>query len=392
MIYSVNGESLNYAHKICGSNRDYSTAQTTLQQAILTARDAWMEQARKRGQVYSKNGTLNDTGYKPVVPYVLHTDQHNNLTTDQGLAISIFQYLGVALNWSEISACIGLGDVDLVKANYTKMNDVLSYVPRAKRIDIWGNHDLWNNSTTVDSQFVIDFDTVYPYFNNENYGDESHAYNHKGIEYHIDQARKIKYICIAGWEVDSALGGNSHYNITSDSMDGIIDALEMEDEYDIVILAHCSPVQHGHRYDIGEPTDSGDALYDQPVLVSEDAGVTSPVVVGVDIDGLIESRNAKTSGSVNDSYGNTHAYDFTQCNGNIVCILVGHGHQDRLGYSPNEGIPTIMYDAYAYETHPFYFANLDRSNGTVDGWKITSGGLVQAYSVPLDEADLPQAN
>lgn len=373
-IYNSTGDVLSRCYKSDGTiitldggaSDDYDKYYTDYQHAVLNARNEWKTQ-------YRADST--------VIPIILHTDQHNVLSGDNSFADGLCKYLALAIKWNEVSACVGLGDVDL--SDYSKMWDALSRLPSSKQINIWGNHDLWLNYSIVNDQFVVDWDTNY--FDNSAYGDTSYAYSKKGIEYHIDEAHNIKYVCIAGWEIDKSKGGDSHYNITRQSMEDVIDMLEMEDGYDIVILTHCTPFHHSSVYNY---TESVDTLYDVPVLSSTDGTLTNVVINDVILDNMLSARNSKTSGTINDSYGNEHSYDFTNCTGRIICCMCGHGHRDKFGYSVNGGIPIIMYDAFAYDTHPFYMINIDRTNQKVDGWKITSDAVIQHYTIPFDEQDL----
>lgn len=379
MIYSINGNEINSAYDINGNalaqcytvdgtaiDSDYNEWYTDYQHSILNARDAWKTQYRADHDV---------------IPIILHTDQHELLVSTNIFTRSLFAYLGVAIKWDEVSACLGLGDVDVGYSNYSHVFEVLAPIPSNKQINLWGNHDLWNFTDESGSQFVTDWDTFH--FDNSDYGDSSHEYSKKSIEYHIDNTHNVKYICIAGWEIDKTKGGHSHYNVTQQSMEDIIDMLEQEDGYDIVILSHCTPFTYSSVYNYIQ---TGDTLYDEPVLSNANS-LTDTVVTGISLDSMLSARNAKTSGTINDSYGNSHSYDFTNCTGNIICCLCGHGHADKFGYSNSGGILTIMYDAFAYGTNPFYMVNIDRTNGTVDGWKITSDTVVQNYSIPLTDAN-----
>lgn len=390
-IYNVNGSSISSAYNLGGTvlsdafdvngtsvyqggDEDYDKWTNEYEHAILQARDAWKTQ-------YRADPTI--------IPLVLHTDQHNAFRLASANSVNTFTYLGKAIKWSEVSAMIGLGDVDLSQANYPQMNTILNYaVDRTKQINLWGNHDLWQWYTTVDGQYVIDFDGSYTYFGNDTYGDVSHAYNHKGIEYHIDRAHNVKYVCLAGWEIDANLGGYSHYVIGSESMEGIIDMLEMVDDYDIILLSHCCPFKNiGDRFWLGEGGTSGsDVLYPNGAQQTTDA-INEPVVhiAQTSLDDMILARINRTSGTIKDSYGNVHSYDFTNTRGNIICSLMGHWHRDGYGYSTSGGICCIDFDAFAYGSSPFYLVNIDRTNHMMYGWKITSNALQQSYSVPLIE-------
>lgn len=364
--YSLDGTYVPLSGGGGGGGDDYTDYDTPYQKAILDARDEWKTQ-------YRADNT--------VIPIILHTDQHGVLSSDSLVALRPFTYMNLAIKWNEVSACLGLGDVDM--NNYQLMWNVLRYVPTKKQINLWGNHDLWRNYQTVDNQFVIDWDTNY--FDNSAYGDLSYAYSKKGIEYHIDNAHRVKYVVISGWEIDKAKGGYSYYNISSQTMEDVIDMLERTDGYDIVILTHCAPFSHSSVYNYIE---TGDTLYNTPVKASSDGTLTDTVITNVTLDSMLSARNAKTNGTITDSYGNVHSYDFRNCTGKILCCLCGHGHSDKFGYSVDGGILSIMYDAFAYGTSPFYMINIDRTKETVDGWKIGSDAVFQAYSIPFSESDL----
>lgn len=386
MMYSLNGDEINTVYDVDGDvlvaaydidgnqvSGDYDHYDTDYQRAILDARNAWAAQYRSAHDV---------------IPLIVHTDQHGRFVTTNPDVVALFQYLGHAVKWNEVSAMVGLGDVDLPKNNYPQMTAILNGAcPKTKRIDIWGNHDLWQNMTTVDGQYVVDFDTVYPQFNNESYGDVSHAYNHKGIEYHIDSAHGVKYCCLAGWEIDSSLGGHSHYVIGQESMAGIIDMLEANDGYDIVLLCHTNPWNTMSKCyamsNVGTATTISDALYETPV---ETTNLGSVVVHAQEttLDQMLADRNEYRSGTIKDSYGNVHSYNFTNCTGKILCGFHGHVHRDMYGWSPADVLEVVL-DAYAYQTHPFYFINIDKTTEAVNIWKVTDDANVQSHSVSFHE-------
>ena len=370
--YNVEGTALSYAYDIEGNEvlsgvtPDYNQYSNAYQKAILDARDEWKTQYRSDHDV---------------IPLVVHTDQHGRFVTSNTATVELFQYLGLAINWSEVSAMIGLGDVDLAVENYPQMNTVLNHAcARSKQINIWGNHDLWRNYTTVNDQFVVDFETTYPCFSNETYGDESHAYNHKGIEYHIDEAHNIKYVCIAGWEINKNLGGYSHYVIGSQSLDDIIDMLEADDGYDLIVLCHVRPWSIPKNYLMSAGgTNGADALYE-----TSSEGDSASINVGANLDAMFTARNNHTSGTVIDQYGVSHNYDFTNCTNKIICAFFGHWHQDMYGWSSSDMLQIAM-DAYAYGTRPFYLINIDRTSETVTLWKICNDAYYGSYTVPFNQ-------
>lgn len=379
-VYDSGGNALADAYDINGNSiftgeSDYSEYSTDYEYAIMTARDAWQTQYRADPDV---------------IPIIVHADQHGRLTRNNVITVEAMDYLRRALRWSEVSAMIGLGDID---GDFDQMNAVLDIAcDRSKQINIWGNHDLWNNYTTDENgQFAVDFESSYPNMSNETFGDESYAYNHKGIEYHIDRVHNVKYVCIGAWEIDSDIGGYASYVIGTESMAGIIDMLEMQDGNDIVILSHLPCFgEYTNVYRKSEGTDTqltptgSDALLDEPQAgtVATLGGSFSGTYQ--DLQTILAARNAYTSGSTVDHYGVTHTYDFTQCTGKIICGLNGHCHQDAYGWS-TAGAIQIAFDAYAYQWRPFYFVNIDRTAETVTMWKITDDAVVQTYTVPFSD-------
>lgn len=352
------------AYDICGNllTGDYNIASTDYERSILSARDAWMEEARA------------DTS---VAPVIVHADQHGRLTANN----SLFAYLSKAVPWGDVSACIGLGDTNNYSvAGFQKMVECLSGIPKSKQINIWGNHDTWFASYNENVLGEEQLTTLNTYFDNSTYNG-NHKYNEYGIEYMIDEARKIKYVVIGGWEYDPVLGGYSHYNIGSDSMDYIIDMLSQADGYDIVILSHIQPFKNQTVTDwIHPPVEDGD---------SQGGGGGMSVGVGevvsryeTSLDTMLIDRKNKASGTVKDSYGNVHNYDFTNCNSDLICCFAGHEHCDKYMWQ-NGNIPIYLFDAYAYDNHPIYFVNINRTSGNMNVWKIDDVPTVYTFQIPL---------
>lgn len=355
-----------------GTDDDYNEYYSDYQHEVLIARDAWKTQYRAD---------------QNIIPIILHTDEHALCTSSNQFSRTLFTYLDLAIKWNEISACIGLGDFDMYYSDYQGTFNLLARIPANKQINIWGNHDLWNFTDESGEQYVTDWDTFH--FDNSDYGDVSYEYDKKGNEYHIDEAHNVKYVCIAGWELDKAKGGHSHYCITSDSMESIIDMLEGTDGNDIVILSHCCVAgegEIGNRYNLGINDD--DTFRDPPTVTV--GGRITDRVADVSLVQMLVDRKNHTSGTITDSYGNSHSYDFSNTTGDVLCCFNGHGHWDAYGYTATGGIPVIMFDAYAYGKNPFYFINIDRTNETITEWKVLNdaNNTICSHVIPIVE---PQA-
>lgn len=325
-----------------------------------------------------------------VIPLVIHTDQHGGLQDGS----NPFVFLGKAIDWNEVS-CIGLGDVsEFNEEKFIKMQKCLSPIPKTSQINIWGNHDTWGGERQLvyintdgseylyptkvasDEQFT---NVLCKYFDNSMFRDENHRYSKYGIEYMIDEARKIKYVVIGGWEYDGQLGGHGRYNIGEESLQSIVDMLSTVDEYDIIILSHVSCVI-GLGKGVYPPVEDDEA---QGGAGSKDyeAGKAVFTTNNSAWNAMLNARRTKGSGVVYDSYGHAVNYDFTQCTSDLICNFGGHEHVDKYGYS-SENVLVYLFDAYAYDKHPFYLVNIHRNN-KLRIWKIDKQNRVYRYDVAL---------
>lgn len=361
--YDINGLSLSHVYDVSGSevysggsSSDYNEYSTEYQHSILTARNAWATAYRADSDI---------------VPLVLTTDQHGFLNASHGKAL--YDYLALAVNWNEASASLNLGDVcpsTYGASTLNTMQTALSAISASKQINIAGNHDV-QGLLDDDSAMNTMFDT---YFNNAAYNGDS-RYQHRGFETMIDTTHGIRYVCIGSWDFTD--GVYYHYNISTGSLDWLIDTLETADNYDIIILSHVQPSVgsmntikpavdgNTHRVSIESHSGTGSAGYNTP------------------LNQIIYARKNKTSGTIEDSSGVTHSYDFSNCTSDILCSLHGHTHADWYNYMG--GIPAIIFDAYRYEDAPFYFINVDKNNSKVDAWKVGESGQIQTYTVPFTE-------
>lgn len=362
--YNINGIPCS-AYDIYGNllTGDYNIATSDYERSILSARNEWIAEAREDSSI---------------VPLIVHTDQHGRLTANN----TLFPYLAKAVSWEEMSACIGLGDA----SNYSvpafqNMETCLSVIPKDKQINIWGNHDTWYGSVNDNILQEEHLTALNTYFNNSAYNG-NHRYNDYGIEYMIDEERKIKYVVIGGWEYDHNLGGYSHYNIGKDSMDYIIQMLSTKDEYDIVVLSHIQPFNNQTTSSWTYPPAEGGSQGGSGGMEWNVGAVVNRSETT--IDQMLIDRQNKASGTVKDSYGNIHSYDFTNCTSNILCCFAGHEHCDKYMWQ-NNNIPIYLYDAYAYDKHPFYFVNIDRTKEQLNIWKVDDAPTVYNYQIPFNK-------
>ena len=382
-IYSYDAVSIETAYDVSGEivfdddggSSDYDKYSNEYQHSILLARNEWLAE-------YRADPT--------VVPIVLHTDQHGTLAKTFGQ--NLFKYLALAINWNECSACINLGDVcNFSESGFNVMRNTLKPIPVQKQINLIGNHDTWGewvHDTTANPPDE-DWDIIYEYFDNSNYNGFIKYGTHQTAESMIDTVHGIKYVIIGSWDYDRSLGGYSHYVISSANMDAIINALSVVDNYDIVILSHIQPYHDQLQND-------GVTTWHVPVV----DGKIEPLSVTGSLGSmsgwspcylkpLIDGRKNKTSGTVYDSYGNAHSFDFSNCTSDLLCTLHGHTHADRYNYQGgvNRSLPVVVLDALHYDYEPFYLINIDRTRERLNLWKIDNTATIYNFQIPFNQSD-----
>ena len=371
--YGAAGTALSSAYNVSGQQvfggSDYDHYDNEYQHNILLARN----------EAYAELRSTDD-----VVLQIIHTDQHGLLNANN----TLFPYLGLAMNWSEVSACIGLGDATNYNVpKFQVMKTCLDDIPASKQINIWGNHDTWGGSRQLTGNDYVASDAEFRdvlsyYFGNSAYNG-SITYNEFGIQSAIDSANHIKYVVLGGWEYDATLGGYSHYVIGSDSMDYIIQMLNNTDRNDIVILSHIQPFKNNKGHDTWtvpyEDACGGGGLKQDSTSVP--GVVVNPLETYV--DDLLIGRKNKTSGTVKDSYGGVHSFDFTNCTGDLLCCFAGHEHCNWYNHQ-NGDIPVAIYDAYGYDTHPFYFVNINRTQEHISVWRVDDTPQYTKWTIPFE--------
>ena len=365
MFYDFYGNHLQKAYDFYGNIIGSITPTNAYEQKIVDAINSW-----------------DDVGG---IKIMIHADQHNKLIASNKGRMS---FISSSVGWDSCSAIIGLGDTSNYNVSaFEQMDNCLSVFPSNKRIDIWGNHDTWGGSRQLNATQSVASDEEFEnvlcrYFDNSSYPN-NHRYNKYGIEYCVDAENHIKYVVIGGWEYDADLGGYSHYVIGSDSMDYIIQMLSTKDANDIVILSHVQPFTNNRGHNTWtvpyEDANGGDGLQ---------SGITSSIpgaaVAGeTSFDQMLIDRKEKRAGTIRDSYGNVHSYDFTGCTSDLLCCFAGHEHCNWYNHQ-NGNIPVVLFDAYAYDNHPIYFVNVDRNAKNIHVWRVDEAPQVVDWVIPFE--------
>lgn len=293
----------------------------------------------------AKNEWLTESnGNVDKIPLIIHTDQHSKFNKP------LWDFISKIVDWYDVGKVVNLGDTansyggDLLSdsglESYIKS---MASVPYSKRIEIFGNHDTWGNNEDGTGRFTPQ-NYLHKYFRNI----YARRFDNHGNFVTYDDNYNVKYVVVSGFAYDSEKGGYSHYLIPSATIDRIIDELEKADGYDVILLSH----------------------------------VPLTTVNFKSLNDLWSGRKAKSSGSVTDEYGVSHAFDFTNCDGELLCGLHGHEHDD--GHTYIGELLDAWFDAYYTSPQSFQFVIVDRENRHLNIWKVDNTPQFENYQIPMD--------
>lgn len=305
---------------------DSGELDTNFAAVVETAKNDWMTEA---------NGNIDK------IPLIIHTDQHSNFDKP------LFDFISKIVDWYDVGKVINLGDTvndygaeDLL--NHSGLDayvESMTNIPYSKRIEIFGNHDTWGDPADGTGRFTPQ-NHLFKWFRNI----YARRFDNHGSFVTYDNNYNVKYVVVSPFAYDSDLGGYSHYTLSSATIDKIISELEKVDGYDVIVLSH--------------------------------------VPLNTRFPAMWEGRKAKTSGSITDEYGIVHAFDFTGCNGELLCCLHGHNHKDEHGFIGV--LQNVGFDAFYNSNHCIYFVLVDRENRQLNIWKVDNTPQSQNFQIPFD--------
>ena len=305
--------------------------------------DAWVTNATT-----AYNNLLSAYREKPNVsiPFFISTDQHGQGTNlEQHRWMNNKDVDGLNL------ANINLGDTaydyyaeSIFNTAYSRTRQIKNY------IGIVGNHDKnYHSGGDTPSDFILNktFLTNYPSVRARVTGGCYVAY---------DGLHSVKYICIDNYILASNKQSFSRGWSTGIAT-WILDELQKNDGYDIIVCAHF-PMHPKHRLrsEVEETaTQSSAENYNSPHQMA--------------CWNLMLARKNKTSGTYEDFDGVTHSYDFTGCKNDVLCILSGHAHEERI--STSYGVTDYTADWYG-NNQSCTFGLVDRTSEKLHIWKFDS--------------------
>ena len=279
------------------------------------------------------------------IPLIVHTDQHGRI----GATNPIMKLIGDLTNWYEVSKCVNLGDTSSTTFDASTLDNYLkatkSNIPLSKRLEVYGNHDVWDSNADV--KYSVDQKRLSPYFKNI----YAHRHGNNGYFTVVDDYYNVKYLVINDMEYPAE--NNSTRRILTAQAKFVVDELSANDGRDIIILSHV-------------PFATDDLTSRDSDFINYSENFLSNVTTQNSLMDMIKARKNKTSGQFVDSEGATHEYDFSNCTSDLLMSLHGHAHFEAYKHFDNS-ITQFIFDWFDGNT--FYFAYVDRKNKKFKCWK-----------------------
>ena len=299
------------------------------------------------------------------IPIVVSTDQHG--LTHSG----IFNMLGKTLSMYDVSKVMNLGDTVSAWSDADTEHPLISCtqlenwcesvkaIPFSKQLNVFGNHDTWygnyeDEGNPIGTRYPSSQTHLNQYFRNI----YARRTNNNGWFVDYDNQFNVKYVVVSAFEYKN---DSVQFRISTEQMKFIIEELSKNDGYDIVIVSHVP-------------------LRSDPNLFIFPTGQTSTEtgrVSALNTDDLFSARKTKGSGTITDSDGVEHNYDFTACESQLLCSLHGHTHYDAYLHL-NDSLLVNAFDWF--DDNTFFFVLIDRVNNQLNVWKVEAPNNTPTYT------------
>lgn len=242
---------------------------------------------------------------------------------------------------------INLGDI---VTDYYNERENLAYresaLPVCNLVTVFGNHEAYKKGTDIPTSYGLNY-----YYTDTS--KDQRMYDEYGFFTHIDNTYNVKYVVISPYYM-GADGNRTVAEVKADQMKWLLNELSKDDGYDIIVLMHqLFTDTHHHR--------------DNTVQTWQDA----PVVLK-DLWKVMKDRRNKRKGTITDSEGVAHTYDFTNTKSRYLCSLHGHAHEELMLSEEN----TTAYVSNWYgDDNACVFGLIDRKNNKLKIWEFKTTGV-----------------
>ena len=240
-----------------------------------------------------------------------------------------------------------LGDIVTDEFN---MAQLTAYYNSAKGIanlaTVYGNHDAFTGSPSNEIANEYDLNECYVSTNRRLPGKW-------GYYSAVDDAFNVKYLAIVPYYMN-ADGTRDAVEVRTKQMEWLLRELSADDGYDIVVLMHQLFTDTTHNR----------------------AGVTqtwadAPVILE-NLWTVMKDRRNNRNGTITDSSGVTHNYDFTNCKNRLLCSFHGHSHEELMLTEDNM---TAYVANWCGDSGACALCLIDRESNKLKVWQIKTTGV-----------------
>ena len=219
-------------------------------------------------------------------------------------------------------------------------------MPVQNLITVFGNHE----ACTSKAEAATEYGLKYYYTDTTK---TKRMVNGRNFFVSYDDEYNVKYVAVCPYYTNND-GTREGVEIRTDQMNWLLKELTADDGYDIVLLMHQLWTDtYIHR------DGSVQNWQDAPVILEN----MWPV---------LKDRRNKRSGTITDSSGVEHTYDFSSVKTNLLCSFHGHTHEEL--YLSEEN--TTSYAANWYgDDNACVFGVINRANNTLKIWEVKTSGV-----------------
>lgn len=348
-VYDLTSLNLNQAYDIQGNELLDEFIKTILSydtNYIIT--NAWLANATTQRDALLTAFNATTDG----IPFFIQTDGHGRYNEGNkgchNLAEPIMEYV----------RNIQLGDYE---SFYYDGNNPSDHARTSngieKYISAMGNHEFMNNNT--EDALLADLPTLIASYTPSDGALGSSVY---GCYKVIDTKYNVKYLITQPHIPNASKTAGFEYKITSVQYEWLIDELEANDGYDVVVIQHEPP----------------NGTY---INTTDDSTYTYSFT-NMSIGEILSARKAKTSGTYTDSDGVSNSYDFTNCTTDLLCVLSGHHHKEAYLDKTTLGLPIYVADWFGNDATCCY-GLIDRTNAKLKIWKFSNSTVADVLELDL---------
>lgn len=228
-------------------------------------------------------------------------------------------------------------------------------LPIQNLITVYGNHE----AHTVDAENATEYGLNYYYTDTTTAGRRQPCRRGYFISY--DNTYNVKYIVVCPYYMEND-GTRDGAKVLEDQMTWLLHELSVDDGYDIVLLMHQLWTDTYYHRD-GTLQDWADA----PTVLEN-------------LWAVLKDRRNKRSGTIADSSGVEHSYDFSETKSRILCSLHGHAHEELM--LTEESMTAYVADWYG-DDDCCVFGIIDRVNSKLKIWEVKTAGVQDALELDI---------